>query len=151
MMTADILQLLTALILGLFVGSLLTEGMILVPYWRSLKPVTFLALHGTLGPRLFRYFAPLTVAATLIPVATFVYCCWTGAEGWIYSAIVAVTMLGILGIFFYYFKSANASFASGSVGVEGLPDELGKWSNWHWLRTVMGLVAFSLSLFALIK
>jgi hypothetical protein len=148
-MTADILQLLTSLILGLFVGSLLTEGMILVPYWRSLKPETFLALHGTLGPRLFSYFAPMTVAATLIPAATFIYCCLVGADGWIYSASVAVIMLAILGIFFYYFKSANASFASGSVGVEGLPAELGRWSKWHWLRTIMGLVAFVLSLVAI--
>ena len=148
-MTADILQLLTSLILGLFVGSLLTEGMVLVPYWRSLKPETFLALHGTLGPRLFRYFAPLTVAATLIPAATFVYCGLVGAEGWIYSASVAAIMLAILGIFFYYFKSANASFASGSVGVVGLPAELSRWSNWHWLRTIMGIVAFVLSLVAI--
>jgi hypothetical protein len=148
-MTAELLQILTSLILGLFVGSLLTEGMILVPYSRSLKPETFLALHGTLGPRLFRYFAPLTVAATLIPTVTFVFCYWVGAEGWAYSAIVAAIMLAILGIFYYYFKSANASFASGSVGVEGLPAELNRWSNWHWLRTIMGLVAFVLSLVAI--
>ena len=150
-MTAELLQLLTSLILGLFVGSLLTEGMILVPYWRSLNPETFLALHGALGPRLFRYFAPLTVASTLIPAVTFIYCFWVGAEGWTYSAIVAAIQLAILGIFFYYFKSANASFASGSVGVDGLPAELSRWSNWHWLRTTMGLVAFALSLMALWK
>jgi len=74
-----------------------------------------------------------------------------GAEGWAYSAIVAVILLAILGIFFYYFKSANASFASGSVRVEDLPAELSRWSNWHWLRTVMGLIAFALSLVVLIK
>jgi hypothetical protein len=149
-MTADVLQTLTSLILGLFVGSLLTEGGILVPYWRSLKPESFLSLYGTLGPHLERYFAPLTVAATLIPTITFVFCYWVGAEGWIYSASVAVIMLAILGIFYYYFKSANASFASGSVGMECLPAELRRWSNWHWLRTVMGLVAFVLSLVAIV-
>ena len=149
-MTADVLQLLTSLILGIFVGSLLTEGRILVPYWRSLKPESFLSMHDTLGPQLFRYFAPLTVAAALIPAVTFVFCCSVGAKGWSYSAIVAFIMLAILGIFFYYFKSANASFASGSVGVEGLPAELSRWSNWHWLRTVMGLVAFVLSLVAIV-
>ena len=150
-MTAELLQLLTSLILGLFVGSLLTEGMILVPYWRSLNPETFLALHGKLGPRLFRYFAPLTVASTLIPAVAFVYCFWVGAESRTYSAIVAAIQFAILGIFFYYFKSANASFASGSVGVDGLPAELSRWANWHWFRTSMGLIAFALSLIALLK
>ncbi len=145
-MTAEILQMLTSLILGVFVGSLLTEGMILVPYWRSLKPETFLTLHGTLGPQLFRYFAPLTLAATVIPLVTFLFCYTAGTEGWLYSAIAAVFMLAILGIFFYYFKNANASFASGSVRVERLPAELSRWSNFlalaangdgfHWRRAI---------------
>jgi hypothetical protein len=150
-MTTDILQLSTSLTLGLFVGSLLTEGVILVPYWRSLRPEKFLKLHGTMGPQLFRYFAPLTVAATLIPVTTSVACYAAEVESRMYSAIVAFLMLAILGIFQVYFKGANASFASGSVGVEGLPAELQRWSNWHWLRTVMGIAAFALSLFALTK
>ena len=149
-MTADILQILTSLTLGLFVGSLLTEATILVPYWRSLKPDTFLKLHGTLGPQLYRYFAPLTVIATLLPAATAIFCVWVGTGTWVYSVVVAVFMMMILSIYFFYFKEANASFESGSVGVDGLPAELRRWSNWHWLRTVIGLGAFLVSLLALI-
>lgn len=148
-MTADVSQILTAFILGLFVGSLLTEGMILVPYWRRLEPSEFLKLHSTLGPQLFRYFAPLTIAATVIPALTAVVCSWTGEPGWVYSTIAASLMILILGIFYIYFKRANASFADGSVGIDGLPGELQRWSNWHWLRTTIGLIALVVSLVAI--
>jgi len=130
-LTANALLTFTSLILGLFVGSLLTEAVILVPYWRSLKSETFLVLHGTLGPRLYKYFAPLTILATLLPTITAIFCIWTGANAWIYSVAADLLVLAIFGIYFYYFKKANASFASGSVGVAGLPAELRRWCIWH--------------------
>jgi len=68
MVVVEIFQLLSSLVLGLLVGSLLTEAMILVPYWRTMDPAQFLKLHGTLGPKLFRYFAPLTILATTLPI-----------------------------------------------------------------------------------
>jgi hypothetical protein len=145
----DLLQLLTALIMGLFVGSLLTEAVILVPYWRKLKPESFLELHGTLGPQLYKYFSPLTIAATLIPTLTALVCLWLGAPTQVYSVMAAFLVLLILGLYFYYFKHANAGFETGAVGINGLAAELGRWSAWHWLRTGMALVAFTLSLVAL--
>ncbi len=149
-MLAEILQILTSLILGLFVGSLLTEGAILVPYWRTLEPKVFLELHPTLGPKLYRYFAPLTITATMLPVTTTGVCLWTGSTTLWLSIITAVLVLVILGIYFMYFKAANTSFETGSVGIDGLPAELQRWANWHWLRTVLGIVAFFISLLALV-
>lgn len=67
-MIIEILQLLPCLLLGLLVGSLLTEAMILVPYWRTMDAKESLRLHSTMGPKLYSYFAPLTVAATIVPV-----------------------------------------------------------------------------------
>jgi len=63
-MFIEILQLLSCMALGLLVGSLLTEAVILVPYWRAMDPQEFLDLHGTLEQQLYRYFAPLTIVAT---------------------------------------------------------------------------------------
>lgn len=53
----ELFLLLSCLALGLLVCSLLTEVMILVPYWRAMDPSEFLNLHSMLGPKLFRYFA----------------------------------------------------------------------------------------------
>ena len=140
---------LTAFVLGLFTGSLLTEAVILVPYWRSLAPKTFLDLHSTLGPRLYKYFAPLTIAATVLPTISAIYCVWTHSDATTYSVATAILILSTFGLYFYYFKSANASFASGSVGVDGLPGELRRWNIWHWIRTVLAMAALYLSLVAI--
>lgn len=140
---------LTTFVLGLFTGSMLTEAVILVPYWRSLEAKTFLDLHGTLGPQLYRYFAPLTIAATLIPTATAIVCVWRGGPMGAYPTWTSLLMLSILGIYFLYFKAANESFATGSVGVAGLAAELRRWWIWQWIRTVIALLAFALSILAL--
>ena len=142
---------LTVLILGLFTGSLLTEAMILVPFWRSLKPETFLEHHSSMGPQLYKYFAPLTILATVIPTITAAYCTWDSGEILTYPNLSSLLVLLILGIYFLYFKAANESFATGSVGVDGLASELRSWSTWHWIRTVMAMVAFGSATLALFQ
>jgi Domain of unknown function (DUF1772) len=145
----ELSQLVTALILGLFVGSLLTEAVILVPYWRKLKPENFLELHSTLGPQLYSYYAPLTISATVVPVLNAIVGLLFSTPTQGYGLVVAVLVLLILGIYFFYFQHANASFKTGSVGTTGLPAELERWARWHWLRTGIALVAFALALFGL--
>ncbi len=139
---------LTTFVLGLFAGSMLTEAVILVPYWRSMEAKTFFDLHSTLGPQLYRYFAPLTIAATLIPTATAIFFVWRGGSMGAYPTWSSLSMLATLGIYFLYFKAANESFATGSAGVAGLAAELRRWWIWQWIRTVIALGAFGLSILA---
>lgn len=150
-MIIEILQLMTSLILGLLVGSLLTEAMILVPYWRSMDKKDFLRLHHTLGPQLYKYFAPLTISATVIPVVTAVVSVtFTTVPNWL-SIIPAIIVLIMLVLYFAYFKSANNSFAMGFIGTDDLVAELERWAKWHWLRVVIGTGAFFVSLLVLLK
>jgi hypothetical protein len=145
-MMIEIFQLVSCLVLGLLVGSLLTEAVILVPYWRAMDEKEFLSLHSTLGPKLFMYFAPLTIAATVFPVVaavtTIVLYETIDWLAWVPAALVLVMLV----IYFAYFKGANDSFKTGSVGVDGLSLELNKWAKWHWVRVVLGIVAFITSL-----
>ena len=145
----ELLQLLSCFALGLLMGSLLTEAMILVPYWRTMNPDDFLRLHGTLGPQLYTYFAPLTIVASTLPIVAAVVPLMMGLTPSLLSIVPAVIMLILLAIYFAYFKGANESFKSGSVGVERLSDELARWAAWHWLRVTLGLIAFFISLLAL--
>lgn len=138
----EYLPLLTTLVLGLFAGSLLTEAMILVPYWRRMDPAEFFSLHSSLGPKLFRYFAPLTTAAVALSVITAIV---VGREksAWIISATLCVITLVI---FFAYFRAANNRFANHDLETADLPAELQKWSNWHWLRTAIAVIALAFSI-----
>jgi len=137
-MIIEILHVLATLMIGLYAGSLLTEAAILVPYWRQMDPAEFFKLHGTLGPKLFKYFAPLTSLTVGISVIAAIY----GNPWKITAAGLCCTALVI---FFLYFKKANASFAAHSLKEKDLAAELNRWSNWHWLRTwiIIGALASS--------
>ena len=55
--------------MGLTAGAVLAEAMVLVPYWRSMPPAAFLAWYRQHGELLFRFYAPLEIAAALLVVA----------------------------------------------------------------------------------
>jgi hypothetical protein len=52
----EILKIVSTGLLGLFVGALLAEGALFVPYWKTLKAEAFFSLHKEYGPRLYRFF-----------------------------------------------------------------------------------------------
>ncbi len=139
----DVLPLFTTLVLGLFAGSLLTEAMILVPYWRRMEPAEFLRLHGTLGPKLFRFFAPLTTSAVVLAVVTAVLVGFSN-PAWLLTGVLSAI---VLSIFFIYFRRANNRFATHTITAQELPDELARWSAWHWLRTGILIIAFASSIY----
>ncbi len=135
---------LSTIIIGLYAGSLLTEGAILVPYWRKMPAEEFFRLHKDVGPSLFRYFAPLTSAAVVLAVLVAVL----APDGMMLRWIAAALCLSALGIFFLYFQKANAGFANHSLSSDALKIELGRWAAWHHLRTVLIIGAFGCSTFA---
>lgn len=136
-----ILQTLTTSVIGLYAGSLLTEGVILVPYWRRMSAEDFFSKHSEMGPSLFKYFAPLTTLAVILSVITAIVAggCHVYAAGLCVSALI---------IFFLYFKKANASFADHSLANDALAGELKKWATWHWIRTVIIIAALIASVAA---
>lgn len=144
-MTLDVLSMATTCVLGVFAGSLVTEALLLVPYWRTLKMAPFYALHNDFGPRLFRYFAPLTSLATLLPLVSaargFIGADQHDPIAWLSaSLIVAVTLT-----FPLYFKAANQAFADQKLNETELPRELARWARVHNVRTVLALLSFAAS------
>ncbi len=81
----------------------------------------------------------LPVFAALMPIIM-------GAPFHWLSFVSAIITLVMLTIYFGYFKGANDSFKTGSVGLDGLSEELAKWATWHWLRVILGIAAFFTSL-----
>lgn len=135
--------------LALFIGALLTEAMVLVPMWRSLPPQEFFTLHAAHAHRLYTFFAPLTMAATIFAVVAAISSVATNRPLSSASVVAAVLALLILSTYGLYFRRANASFADASITHEALPAELARWATWHWFRTIIGLVALASALLAL--
>ena len=57
--------------------------------------------------------------------------------------------LALLASFPLYFKQANAQFADGGLDLDKVGPELKRWAAWHWARTVLAIVAFSLAVLAM--
>ena len=127
----------------------MAEGFLFVPYWRSLPSDDFLSLHKEYGPRLYRFFAPLTIMGTLFPVIAAITTIVTDTQiRW--STVVAGILAGsMIGIYQIYFKDANAKFAIGKLTADELAAELKSWDLWHWVRVAIGIVALIASLLGL--
>jgi hypothetical protein len=97
-MAMDILAALSTLTLGLFAGSLLLEGLVLVPFWRNLPPQDFFKLHHDFGKRLFGYFAPLTTLAAILPLG---FAALTLGQNW-FGNVAALASLIVLLFFPLY-------------------------------------------------
>ena len=145
---APLLALAAAALLGLLAGALLAEGALLVPYWRTLSPEQFYALHPTYGPRLYRFYAPLTVAAPLAALLSAGVATVLGAHvgaAW-GAALLALALVACYGL---YFQRANDAFSRHAVPPEELAGELARWAAWHRARVVIAILAFLCALLAL--
>lgn len=138
----EALNLIATITLGLYAGSLLTEAVILVPYWRRMPADEFFRLHGTLGPKLFHYFAPLTGAAVALSIAVPILNKGQSIS-WIMAALFSACALAI---FFIYFSRANSHFADRSIPSDQLSSELTRWATWHWVRTILTIAALAASI-----
>ena len=145
----DLLLLISAGSLGLFAGAMVTEGIVLVPYWRSLPPAAFFAWYAANDRRLLRFFGQLTSATALLVVVAAVVALWTGHPAAAHAALSAALMIAVVASFFLYFKRANQSFATASIDPAAVATELARWAAWHWLRTLLSFLAVASALDAL--
>ena len=137
----------TVVMTGLLAGALLTEAFILVPYWKKMPSSEFLRLHHTMSPSLFRYYAPLTIAGTMLPIITatlYFTLVATNGTWWLISGLCAISLLAF---YFGFFKNANQSFATNN-DPKIAQATLNKWASLHNVRTAIAVVGFVASLVA---
>jgi hypothetical protein len=144
-----VLQVITVAALGVYAGAMLTEGFVLVPYWRSLAPDAFFAWYAANDARLFGFFGPLTIAMTALALATAVVELLYRSPGRWLAVLVAAIAIVALAMFPLYFRHVNASFAAATVAPADLPAELARWDRWHQVRMVLSVVALVLGLLGL--
>lgn len=148
-MATEILLLLSSGTLGIFLGAQIAEAILFVPYWKAMSPNDFFELHKTYGKKIHQFFAPLTIAATLLPLFAVGINIINRSGNQILFALMGFSTLIFFSTYFLYFKKANKSFAERSLSNEALSDELIRWGNWHWGRICFEFVAFTCSLLLL--
>jgi len=146
----DVCYSLTVGVLGIFVGAQITEGVLFVPYWKSLSSKDFFELHKRFGQKIYQFFAPLTIIATIVPITTAIYAMSIDAEGKHWALLSGVFTLSFFSTYYLYFKSANKKFAEASISEEELPAELVRWGKWHWGRIYLQLIALAFALVAVV-
>ena len=150
-MFSEILLVLSSGVLGIFLGAQITEAVLFVPHWKTLPADDFFDLHQTYGKKIYQFFAPLTIVATILPLTTVVYHLAFQFDEQLSLVLMGISTLIFFSTYFMYFKKANRSFAERSLSNRELPSELIKWSNWHWGRIFFEFIAFSCSLILLLK
>lgn len=140
----------SAAILGIFVGAQITEACLFVPIWKEMNPDDFFEQHKSVGPRIYRFFAPLTIAATVVPLATAGVGLIRSPQPNVLFWILGVSALAFFSTYFMYFKTANQKFADRTLSNEELGDELIKWGQWHWTRIGFESIAFGCSILLLL-
>ena len=130
------------MVLGLSAGSVLTEGAVMVPDWRSMPPADFLQWYAANAARLFNFFGPLEMAATLLAIAAAIILRARRRQGAGSMGMAAALSLAVLLTFPMYFRDVNLSFEHATIAPEQVPAELTRWAAWHWARTAIAIAAF---------
>jgi len=144
----ELLALFAVASLGIFFGAMLTEGLVLVPYWRSVPAGDFYTWYGANDKRLLGFFGPLTWLAALSALAAAGISLWTTHPGRWYAVAAAACALVVVAMFFFYFERANASFSLGKMPADELRVELDRWAAWHWVRNGLSLAALTAAVLA---
>ena len=124
-------------IFSIFLGSQITEAMLLIPYWQSLSPSEFYSYYQEFGPAINRFYTVLTITALIIPIALSVYYYSFKSPGLPFSLIAAFFAILFVACYYIYFKGTNQLFYQSAFNDVDLKNELIIWSSWHWGRVVL--------------
>lgn len=150
-MLLEVLIAVSIAILGIFLGAQIAEGVLFVPYWKALPPKDFFELHQTYGKKIYQFFAPLTIVATMLPLSTAAYGFFTEDHAHLPLVLMGIFTVLFFSTYYLFFKKANQEFADASISHGQLPEALKRWGNWHWGRIVLETVAFVCSIVALVQ
>jgi len=149
-----VLFFLSIIIFSIFLGSQITEGFILVPYWQSLSKTEFYEYYYKFGPLISKFYTILTIVAVLTPISISIYCFSNKLPSLKYSAVSSFFALLVIALFYIYFKGTNEQFYRATFDANQLKSALESWKFMHWLRVlieVISLVFLIITLYTLDK
>lgn len=135
-------------VFSIFLGSQITEGCLLVPYWKTLPKTEFYDYYSKFGPSIGKFYTILTIIAMLIPLCISIYCFFKKAQALRYSLLSTFFAFLVIVIFYGYFKDTNQQFYEATFNANQLRSVLAHWEYWHWLRVLFELVSLIFLLLA---
>ncbi|WP_370086427.1 hypothetical protein [Ekhidna sp.] len=138
-------------IFSIFIGSQITEGVLLVPYWKSLPASDFYSYYKHFGPSIGRFYTILTIIAALIPISISIYCKQVDSNALKLALSSSFFAILFIACFYIYFKDANELFYQASLSEIALKKELVTWSYWHWGRILLECASLIFLILSLIK
>ena len=138
-------------IFSIFIGSQITEGVLLVPYWQSLSSTDFYSYYNEFGPAIGQFYTVLTIVAALIPIFLSIYFRLKNPKAFKLALISSFFAILFVSSFYIYFKDANELFYQATLSDIELKNELVTWSYWHWGRIVIEFVSLVFLILSLCK
>lgn len=136
-------------IFSIFIGSQITEGFILIPYWQSFSASEFYSYYQKFGPSIGRFYTVLTIIAALIPIGLTIYFKQVLRTNTIYSSISSLFAILFISCFYIYFKETNELFYQSAFAENDLRSELITYSLWHWGRVFLECLSLVFLILAL--
>ena len=143
------LRLLSAAVLGVSAGGMLTGALILLPFWQESAPADFLAWFAANAARMLWFFGPLQTAGALLAVAAAIASFFDGSPARMATVVAAALAVAVLIPFFLFFQQANAGFAAATIPLEDIPAQLARYEMWQWVRVTTGIAAFGAALLSM--
>ena len=128
-------------IFSIFLGSQITEGFLLVPYWKTLSKTAFYEYYSKFGPIIGRFYTILTVIAVLIPLSISIHCFSKKSRALKYSVVSSFFAFLIITIFYIYFKDTNQKLYEATFDANRLKPVLETWEYMHWVRVLLEVLS----------
>jgi hypothetical protein len=145
---ARLLASVSATLAGLLAGAMLFLRIVLLPFWRELPPADFRAWFAEHSDRIRALMVPLGVGSAAASIgATAV----RGANGEDprASSVAAAAAVGVVAVTVTVNEPANRKFVSEELGDEETATLLSRWTRWHDVRVVLGVIATAAAVRAL--
>ena len=138
-------------IFSVFLGSQITEGFLLIPYWQSLSAADFYTYYQDFGPEIGLFYTVLTITAALIPIAVTIYKIVTKSSQISFSLLSSLFAILFVACFYIYFKGTNELFYQSAFDEDQLRNELITWARWHWGRVFLEFLSLVFLILAVSK
>ena len=130
-------------IYALFIGTQITEAVILVPYWKSLNASKFYSYFTVNGPAIGTFYTVMTIIAVLIPLGILVFSRSKNQKVLLSTSLSVLFSLLVIVLYYSYFKRINQQFYATAFNIQQLPAILKRWELWHWIRISFELLSLS--------